>query len=105
MALLRENPDLQTFQYEMILEARRRPELAGAVRHLYESYLSALSAGLGKVGFGSDTAVAQLAFAALDGLVLQVIAGMDEAGVERAVRVLWGTLAGASDAPAHSTRP
>ena len=99
MALIRENPDMQTFQYEMILEARRRPELAGAVRHLYESYISALSAGLARWGItGDDLGAAQAAFAALDGLVLQLIAGMDEEGVERAIRYLWAVLAGSAAA-------
>jgi hypothetical protein len=41
--------------------------------------------------------VAQAVFAALDGLVLQLIAGADEQGVERAIRHLWGILARASD--------
>jgi AcrR family transcriptional regulator len=98
MALIRENPDLQTFQYEMILEARRRPELAGAVRHLYESYISALSAGLSRLGISSDSGAAQAAFAALDGLVLQLIAGVDEEEVERAIRYLWAILAGSAEA-------
>ena len=39
-------PELQVFQYEMILEARRRPELAEAVSALYENYVSALAEGL-----------------------------------------------------------
>ncbi|MBT8161830.1 MULTISPECIES: TetR/AcrR family transcriptional regulator [Arthrobacter] len=105
MALIRENPDIQTFQYEMILEARRRPELAGAVRRLYKSYISAISTGLGHIGISGDTGVAQAAFAALDGLVLQLIAGMDEDGVERSIRVLWAALARATETPASSERP
>ena len=98
MAFILENPDMQTFQYEMILEARRRPELAGAVRRLYESYISTLAAGLDGLGFGSEPGVAQAAFAALDGLVLQLIAGVDEQAVERAIRSLWGMLAQAANA-------
>jgi AcrR family transcriptional regulator len=98
MALIRENPDLQTFQYEMILEARRRPELAGAVRHLYESYISALSTGLSRLGINGDSGAAQAAFGALDGLVLQLIAGVEEEGVERAIRYLWAVLAGSAEA-------
>jgi AcrR family transcriptional regulator len=93
LELIRENPDIQTFQYEMILEARRRPELAGAVRRLYESYIAALSKGLRSLGTSSDHAVAQATFAALDGLVLQLIAGMDPDDVERAIRYLWWSLA------------
>ncbi len=103
MALIRENPDLQTFQYEMILEARRRPELAGAVRRLYESYISALSVGLSRLGIKGDPGAAQAAFAALDGLVLQLIAGVEEEGVERAIRYLWGVLAGSDEAGSLSS--
>src|SRR6478752_3148037 len=57
LELLLEDPGLQVFQYEMILEARRRPELAGPVAALYESYVDTLSA-------------------ALDGLVMQYLAGV-----------------------------
>ena len=92
MDVIRENPDMQTFQYEMILEARRRPELAGAVRRLYESYIAALSRGLQNLGMSDDYAVAQATFAALDGLVLQLIAGADPDHVERAIRYLWSAL-------------
>jgi hypothetical protein len=81
----------------MILEARRPPELAGAVRHLYESYISALSAGLSRWGINGDLGAAQAAFAALDGLVLQLIAGVDGQGVERVIRYLWAVLAGSAE--------
>jgi len=74
--LLLEDPGLQVFQYEMILEARRRPELAGPVAALYESYVDALSEGLQAFGVQGDVrVVARSLFAALDGLVLQYIAG------------------------------
>ena len=46
LELLLAEPELQVFQYEMILEARRRPELAEAVSALYENYVSALAEGL-----------------------------------------------------------
>ena len=92
MALINENPDVQTFQYEMILEARRRPELSAAVRNLYESYVKTLSDGLAGWGLGRDPAMAQASFAALDGLVLQLIAGVDRQSVEQSIRYLWSTL-------------
>lgn len=104
LALPAINPDLQIFQYEMILEARRRPELAGAVRQLYASYVAALSEGLRRIGVGSQTGAAEAAFAALDGLVLQLLAGVDPKGVESAVRYLWVALAGHVTEPAASAR-
>ncbi|MEE2524108.1 TetR family transcriptional regulator [Pseudarthrobacter sp. J75] len=91
-ALIEDNPDLQVFQYEMILEARRRPELAGAVQHLYGSYISALSDGLQRFGLGGQPGAAEAVFAALDGLVLQLIAGVDPSGVDSAIRYLWSSL-------------
>jgi AcrR family transcriptional regulator len=104
MELIRENPDMQTFQYEMILEARRRPELARAVRRLYESYIAALSKGLRNLGISNEYKVAQTTFAALDGLVLQLIAGADPGDVERAIRYLWSSLLKPVDSglPGHS---
>ncbi|HKU02913.1 MAG TPA: TetR family transcriptional regulator [Arthrobacter sp.] len=77
LELLLEDPGLQVFQYEMILEARRRPELAGPVVELYESYVGALSEGLEAFGVqGNVRVVARSLFAALDGLVLQYVAGV-----------------------------
>lgn len=77
LELLLEDPGLQVFQYEMILEARRRPELAEPVAQLYESYVDALSEGLQAFGFQGDVrVVARSLFAALDGLVLQYLAGV-----------------------------
>ena len=77
LELLLEDPGLQVFQYEMILEARRRPELAGPVARLYESYVGALSEGLEAFGVQCDVhVVARSLFAALDGLVLQYLAGV-----------------------------
>ena len=77
LGLLLEDPGLQAFQYEMILEARRRPELAGPVAQLYESYVDALTEGLQAFGVqGEVRVVARSLFAALDGLVLQYLAGV-----------------------------
>ncbi|MEW1809837.1 TetR family transcriptional regulator [Pseudarthrobacter phenanthrenivorans] len=77
LGLLLEDPGLQAFQYEMILEARRRPELAGPVAQLYENYVSALAEGLEAFGLQGDVrVVARSLFAALDGLVLQYLAGV-----------------------------
>lgn len=80
LELLLAEPELQVFQYEMILEARRRPELAQAVSALYEDYVSALAEGLSSSGLTHNVqVVARTLFAALDGLVLQYLAGVDRA--------------------------
>lgn len=86
LELLLEDPGLQVFQYEMILEARRRPELAGPVAALYESYVGALSAGLEAFGVEGDVhVVARSLFAALDGLVLQYLAGVEREEIAAAL--------------------
>lgn len=80
LELLLAEPELQVFQYEMVLEARRRPELAEAVSALYENYVSALAEGLSSSGLTHNVqVVARTLFAALDGLVLQYLAGVDRA--------------------------
>src|SRR4249919_1370201 len=82
LELLLAEPELQVFQYEMILEARRRPELSEAVAALYENYVSALADGLTASGLGGNVrVVARTLFAALDGLVLQYLAGVDRAAI------------------------
>ena len=103
LALIAENPDLQIFQYEMILEARRRPELGAAVRKLYSSYVSALSDGLRRIGVDTRAGTAEAVFAALDGLVLQLLAGVEPAGVENAIRHLWASLGSHVREPATSS--
>ena len=78
LELLLAEPELQVFQYEMILEARRRPELADAVSALYENYVSALADGLMASGLTRNVqVVARTLFASLDGLVLQYLAGVE----------------------------
>lgn len=78
LELLLAEPELQVFQYEMILEARRRPELAEAVSDLYENYVSALADALQASGLKHNVrVVARTLFASLDGLVLQFLAGVD----------------------------
>jgi AcrR family transcriptional regulator len=82
LGLLLAEPELQVFQYEMILEARRRPELSEAVTALYENYVGALAAGLSASGVTHNVqVVARTLFAALDGLVLQYLAGVDRSAI------------------------
>ncbi|ANW67269.1 TetR family transcriptional regulator [Mycobacterium sp. djl-10] len=65
------DPATQAFQYELILEAQRRPELMPIVDRLYASYRTALAAEFSLAGLPNDDAVVRLIFAALDGLVFQ----------------------------------
>lgn len=65
-------PDLQAFQYELILESRRRPELRPYIEELYAYYRGAARRELARLGIHDD-ATADVAYAALDGLVFQQI--------------------------------
>jgi AcrR family transcriptional regulator len=71
---LLEEPELQVFQFEMILEASRRPELQPAIAELYDAYLTALTGPSRQLGLTRDLALERAMFAALDGLVLQYLA-------------------------------
>ncbi|MBO1420330.1 TetR/AcrR family transcriptional regulator [Streptomyces sp. FH025] len=70
-AMVQADPDIQAFQYELLLEARRKPELLDQVRGLYEQYFGAAERELARMlPDGAGRPLARLVFAALDGLVL-----------------------------------
>ena len=68
-----EHPDVQAFQYEMAMEARRRPELLATNHAVYEQYRQATQRELVRMGLADDPALAHAVFAMLDGLVLQKV--------------------------------
>jgi AcrR family transcriptional regulator len=68
-----EEPNLQVFQYSMILASRRSPELRRIAGNLYESYISMVQDVLVRYGYEPGRAAARAVFAALDGLVLQQV--------------------------------
>jgi len=87
-------PEQQAFQFELILEARRRPELREPVRELYRTYIATLQAGLGAANPAlADEAQARTVFAALDGLMLQFLSGLPRSEVEASITALWALLA------------
>jgi AcrR family transcriptional regulator len=71
--MVTESQNLPGVDYELILEARRHPELGPAVHALYDRYLEATRRELQRIGLGGDEALSRLVFAALDGLVLQML--------------------------------
>ncbi len=97
--LVSEHTEAQTYQFELTFEARRRPELAGQVRELYENYFEVVEQSLVALGVSRDPALTRLVFAALDGLVLQQLifgdARATDASIER-LQELLATLAKAS---------
>jgi hypothetical protein len=77
------NPDDQAFQYELILEARRRPELRPQVEQVYATYRRALRVELEAAGIEVDEALVHLVFAAVDWLVFQQVC-LDDPAAARA---------------------
>lgn len=91
--MLETEPEQEVFQYEMLLESRRRPELADRILGLYGRFSETLSLALREaLGDRFDADRAAYAFAALDGLVLQGVAGADRDKIRRAVERLWDDL-------------
>jgi AcrR family transcriptional regulator len=74
------DPDIQAFQYELLLESRRRPELLPHLRALYDEYFDASGRELARMlPDGAGRPLTRLVFAALDGLVLhQLVFGEPE---------------------------
>lgn len=66
-----ELPDQQVIEYELGLEARRRPEMLAELRAIYDDYVTLVERQLRAVGIDRERTFARLVFAALDGLVLQ----------------------------------
>ncbi|HKU12625.1 TetR/AcrR family transcriptional regulator [Sinomonas sp.] len=94
-------PDIEIFQFEMVMEATRRPELQDAVRELYSRYVAALAAGRVALGAQDDPGLNLAMFAALDGLTLQYFAkAITAEQLAEAVQAL-GVAVG-SPSPSHS---
>jgi len=93
-------PELQLFQYEMILESRRRPELRPAVTALYDSYVGSMEDALRRHGYADPGPLARAVFAALDGLVLQLLTVTGAEAAREAVLRVGALLAGQPVEPA-----
>ena len=93
---------MQAFQFELALEARRRPELLPAVRRMYDAYIGATRRELMRLGLDDATDdLARAVFAMLDGIVMQQTLFGDADATDRVVDRLRGLLrsAGATAAP------
>lgn len=69
-SLVERTTDMQAFQYELLLEARRRPELREHVERYYETYRRATAAQLRALGI-EDEEFIEVVWFALDGLVFK----------------------------------
>jgi AcrR family transcriptional regulator len=90
--LVSTDPDLQAFQFELVLESRRRPELRPHAEAIYAYYRSTVRESLESFGIHDDD-LADLVFAALDGLAFQQVAFDTKDQTARLTRTLRGILA------------
>lgn len=83
-----ERAEVLAFQYELLLEARRRPELLPHVERMYDDFRDATRRELGRAGLNGEEALADVIFAALDGLALQQVVFGQRKRTEAGVRTL-----------------
>lgn len=91
-AWFEQDTDNTVFQYELILESRRRPELRPHVARLYAAYRDALRRELAACGVPDDPDLVHLVFGALDGLVYQQVCLGETPATEGALDRLRGLL-------------
>ncbi|MFI8568805.1 TetR/AcrR family transcriptional regulator [Rhodococcus sp. NPDC078407] len=94
-AMVEDNPADQAFQYELILEGRRRPELRPHVEAIYQAYVTGIQRELECAGLEHDIALGHLVYAAADGLVFNQITIGNADMTERALAHLRELLASA----------
>lgn len=92
-AFLDETVELQAFQYEIALEARRDAALGEEVTALYDAYIAATGESLEAVGIRADDTFTRLVFAALDGLSFQQLVYGRNAKTDACVAELRALLA------------
>ncbi len=101
--MVESGPELQAFQYELLLEARRRPELLPHLRSLYEEYFEATRRELSRMlPAPVSRGTSRLVFAALEGLVLHQLVFGEREVTEEALGELRTLLQGLAEGPAGS---
>jgi TetR/AcrR family transcriptional regulator, regulator of biofilm formation and stress response len=91
-SLVTADPEAQAFQYELTLEARRRPELLPTMERVNDTYRAAVHRELARNGL-DDPNLTDLIFVVLDGLVFHQTSFGNPARTERALKVLRSLLA------------
>lgn len=88
--LLTEKLPILVFQYQLILESRRRPEIENSVRNMYEKYVEDLVGAMKSSSPSTlDEETARYVFAAIDGLVLQYVAGVPREVIKLSLQKFW----------------
>ncbi len=85
IATVSAEPELQLFQFEMILESRRNPQIRAMVERLYANYVSTVEEALTRRGLDTRNEASLAIFAALDGLMLQFLTISDPHRIRSAV--------------------
>lgn len=100
-ASVAEDPAAQAFQYELALEARRRPELVAPMKRVYDSYRSAVRNALAHNGI-DDASLGDAVFAAMDGLVFSQTVFGDQEQTQRALAALRSLIGAYQNAPVET---
>lgn len=98
-SLAEREADMQAFQYELLLEARRKPELRPLIDAYYETYRRASAERLRELGV-VDQDLAEVIWFALDGLVFKQLIARDAAEGARALERIRALVAAAASAGA-----
>ncbi len=85
----------EAFQFEVILESRRRPELRPHVAMIYDAYIEAIHTELVIAGLSPDRDFTHLIYVAAEGLVFNQITHGDAQQTERSLAHLRALLDGA----------
>lgn len=93
-SLARREEDMQAFQYELLLEARRKPELSPLIERYYATYRQASAERLRELGV-VDEDLAEVIWLALDGLVFKQLIAPDPAEGARALARIRALVAAA----------
>ncbi|KAF0965927.1 TetR/AcrR family transcriptional regulator [Rhodococcus sp. T7] len=86
--LVARDPDLQVFQYELMLESRRTPRLDPHVKLLYATYIEATSQALTRLGITADEDLTLLVYSAIEGFIMHQLVAKDRPATERAIERL-----------------
>lgn len=94
-SLVDRTTDVQAFQYELLLESRRRPELREHVERYYDTYRRATGAQLRALGIDDEEFIEVIWFA-LDGLVFKHLVLGTAAETERVLERIRRLVASAA---------
>jgi AcrR family transcriptional regulator len=96
--------ELAAFQYECLLEARRKRELMPHAKGMYDDFIAAAQRELERAGLGDDADLARAVFAMLDGLALQQTIFGGRGNTERALDVVHEMIRALRDSRRRASR-